>query len=87
MHLKKGRIAYYLSSVGFVFQVIFIPPVILHESKQQPEARPCRALPSDAPSSESSQGGEDRCFWATSAYRDLQMKRPQSLSDVADSFQ
>lgn len=87
MHLKRGRAAYYLSRVCFVFQVILVPAVISHESKQQPEARPCRALPPDVPSSESSQGREDRCFWATSAQRDLQMKRPQSLSDVADSFQ
>lgn len=39
-HLNRGRVAYYLSSVVFVSHVILVPLVILHETKQQPEARP-----------------------------------------------
>jgi len=57
------------------------PPVISQEGRQQTEDGSCRALPPDAHSSETSQGGENRHSWVTSAHRDLQMKGPQSLSD------
>lgn len=59
--IENNRTAsYYQSSDGFVSQVRFTPAVISHEGKQQPEAKPCRAIPPDAPSSETFQGGEDR---------------------------
>lgn len=54
-----------------------------------PKLEPAELSP-DTPSSEASQEGGDRCFWATSAHRDLQMNGPKAYLTqraAADNYQ